>query len=249
MKRFIPALACALAACRSPEFPPYLDQEGDPCRSSQKFCADDETARVCVDGAWAIRSCDELCADVGPKMLSEGCVTTPIEDCVCTPEPGACVPGSTLCESDTQLSYCALANAEVIDTSTSQSMHDLRMFRNRLVHAPTENLPEQEVTSRAEELGELTLQLQDLLAPPALTWRDEIQATLQNLGGEGTLAQIYYEGISNTTTRELPKTWKSCVRYTLQLNSSDTKTYARHGSGTDIFKRVDKGLWAIREAS
>jgi hypothetical protein len=44
-------------------------------------------------------------------MLSEGCVETvvdgwPSEACVCVPAPGACLPGSSSCESDTALGYC-----------------------------------------------------------------------------------------------------------------------------------------------
>jgi hypothetical protein len=92
--------------CAEPQGPPLLDQEGDPCRAIQARCVDDETARECVDGTWSDQDCEQSCAEKGPAMLSEGCQETPIEGCVCVPDPGACAPGSTACESDAALGYC-----------------------------------------------------------------------------------------------------------------------------------------------
>lgn len=97
-------LACA-TACADPP-PPLLDDEGDPCRASYSVCVDDELVRECIDEIWTIRTCEESCAEQGPAMLSDGCAETPVEGCVCVPEPGACAPGSTACESDTTLGYC-----------------------------------------------------------------------------------------------------------------------------------------------
>lgn len=107
MRTFVATIVLlALTACADPERAPRLNQEGDPCRASQAICVDDETARECIDGSWTDQDCDETCVERGPAMLSEGCQETPIEGCVCVPEPGACAPGSTACESDAALGYC-----------------------------------------------------------------------------------------------------------------------------------------------
>jgi hypothetical protein len=57
----VAAVGCGAA---EDEYPPLLDQAGDPCRASHALCVDDETARECIDGTWTDRSCDEadLCA-------------------------------------------------------------------------------------------------------------------------------------------------------------------------------------------
>jgi hypothetical protein len=99
-------LACC-ACGPEDEYPPLLDQAGDPCRSPYPSCLDDEMVRECVDNVWVDRSCEESCAELGPAMLSIGCVIDgPLESCACVPEPGACAPATTACESDTELGYC-----------------------------------------------------------------------------------------------------------------------------------------------
>lgn len=106
--RLAAILAFACCGC-SPEdeYPPLLDQAGDPCRNPYPMCLDDETVRECLDGVWVDRSCEASCADLGPAMQSMGCVVDgPLESCACVPEPGACAPGSMACESDNELGYC-----------------------------------------------------------------------------------------------------------------------------------------------
>lgn len=89
------------------EYPPLLDQAGDHCRTDLAMCLDNDTVRECVDGIWTDRGCEESCATLGPAMLSMGCVADgSIDGCVCAPEPGACAPGSTACESNNELGYC-----------------------------------------------------------------------------------------------------------------------------------------------
>lgn len=89
---------------------PPLDQEGEPCRASYKICLAEERVRECIDETWVDRACDESCLDQGPAMISLGCeevsVDNPIEGCACAPVPGACAPGDTMCESETQIIYC-----------------------------------------------------------------------------------------------------------------------------------------------
>lgn len=105
-------LLLALVACTDddPGLPLRLDQEGDPCRSAHGICLDEEEVRECIDNAWVDRSCAESCAERGPAMISTGCAEVDleilIEGCQCIPAPGACEPGDTNCESETQVSYC-----------------------------------------------------------------------------------------------------------------------------------------------
>jgi hypothetical protein len=86
--------------------PPLLNEEGDPCRPARVFCIDEEAALECVDWVWTVRSCEQSCAEIGPAMLSAGCHGPPDEGCACTPEPGACDPGSTACESESEIGHC-----------------------------------------------------------------------------------------------------------------------------------------------
>lgn len=104
MTRLAPILLLLSACAESP--PELLIDEGDPCRATYSVCIDDELVRECVDEVWTVRTCEDSCAEQGPAMLSEGCAETPTEGCVCVPEPGACAPGSTACESDNTLGYC-----------------------------------------------------------------------------------------------------------------------------------------------
>lgn len=102
-----------LVACEGPgdTDSPLLDQVGDPCRAIHSVCVDPDTARECLDGVWTDIGCGQSCSSRGPAMISEGCAETtvdgwPVEGCVCEPEPGACAPGTTACESDTEIGYC-----------------------------------------------------------------------------------------------------------------------------------------------
>lgn len=75
----------------------------------------------------------------------------------------------------------------------------------------------------------------------AQNWRDEVKNALQHLGGEADLEEIY-NYISKNSTRELPESWKPIIRWTLQVNSADTSSFAgKH----NIFKWIKKGRWAL----
>ncbi len=110
MKLRVALLWLATAACEAGESPaPLLEQPGDPCRTSASWCVDEERALECIEGVWTERSCEQSCSERGPKLQAEGCAPDPdtlLDGCVCVPEPGACAPGATQCESDTQLRYC-----------------------------------------------------------------------------------------------------------------------------------------------
>lgn len=76
-------------------------------------------------------------------------------------------------------------------------------------------------------------------------WRTEIRNAIQALGGEAELADIYTYVLSHTK-RDLPNSWPQIIRYTIQTNSSDSASFkGKH----DIFKKIGKGRWSIRNGS
>lgn len=72
-------------------------------------------------------------------------------------------------------------------------------------------------------------------------WVDDICRALKNLGGKATLNQIYDE-VSKIRQGPLPKMWQHIIQDTIYQHSSDTKKF----QGKDLFRKVDKGVWAIR---
>lgn len=137
-----------------------------------------------------------------------------------------------------------LLQEEMIDTKVGKEILSIHALRNQLVHDAARPIPESDVKSGIDSLTAINALLQEVSHPPTLTWRDEISMALRSLGGQGTLREIY-DRIQATTTRDLPENWKACIRYTIQLNSSDTETF-QHGSGTDVFQRIGRGLWKLR---
>lgn len=144
--------------------------------------------------------------------------------------------------SSIQEAIAALSEEEFLDIATAQKADEMRKLRHRLVHDAGGQLQEQDIETQTGQLKQLSARLQHLLHPA--TWKKEIAAALDTLGGEGSLADIY-ETIHRTTARDLPENWKSCIRYNLQLNSSDTETFSR-GSGEDLFQKVGRGRWKLR---
>ena len=89
-------------ACGEGAPTPLLDI-GDPCRSAAEICVDDELVEVCEDEVWAIVSCDQLCAELGPAWIGGGCD----DSCVCTPaDPNGCTPGASTCVDDDRVGTC-----------------------------------------------------------------------------------------------------------------------------------------------
>jgi hypothetical protein len=74
------------------------------------------------------------------------------------------------------------------------------------------------------------------------TWVDDIIQALKNLGGQATLNQIYNE-VKSIRTIPLPISWQANIREYIESHSSDSKRF----KGKDYFKKVDKGVWALRE--
>ncbi|HEV7378029.1 MAG TPA: hypothetical protein VGN95_25335 [Pyrinomonadaceae bacterium] len=109
-------------------------------------------------------------------------------------------------------------------------------FRNRLVHGSEVEITEQEI-------GSYIIRLESLTRALRRSWKDEVVNTLTALGGRASLQEIY-DYIENNTSRKLPSTWDSAVRKTLQEYSSDTDAYKE--SREDLFKHLEKGVWALR---
>lgn len=129
-----------------------------------------------------------------------------------------------------------LREKDIIDDELLQEGLSLIQFRNRLVHDINPTFSEQEIRNiipRVEEYSDLLTR----------SWKDEIVNALSSLGGEASLAEIY-DYIASNSHRNLPKTWQATVRYTLQLNSSDTDTFRK--GGNDLFKHLGKGQWGLR---
>jgi hypothetical protein len=77
----------------------------------------------------------------------------------------------------------------------------------------------------------------------ASDWRTEVRNAIQALGGEADLSQIY-DYVGKHPSRNLPTSWRDIIRWTLQVNSSDSPAYS---GKADVFRRVSKGRWALRQ--
>lgn len=74
------------------------------------------------------------------------------------------------------------------------------------------------------------------------TWVEDIIQALINLGGQASLAQIYEE-VKKIRIEPLPETYKASIRERIEAHSSDSSNF----KGKDHFRKVDKGVWALRE--
>ena len=93
----------ALPACAAVE-PTDHDGIGDPCRSPSSFCYDDASEQRCEDHAWAVASCETVCAERGPAWVANGCD----EVCGCVlANPKGCTPGETACADEDSVSVCS----------------------------------------------------------------------------------------------------------------------------------------------
>jgi hypothetical protein len=74
------------------------------------------------------------------------------------------------------------------------------------------------------------------------TWVEDIVQALENLGGRAPLSQIYAE-VKRIRKEPLPRTYTASIRERIESHSSDSKSF----KGKDIFKKVDRGVWALRD--
>lgn len=78
------------------------------------------------------------------------------------------------------------------------------------------------------------------------TWRNEVIEAIREIGGQGTLSQIY-AAVQSRASRQLPPSWQAIVRRELEYNSADSQS---HQKKHDLFYSVDgigAGVWGLRE--
>ena len=73
------------------------------------------------------------------------------------------------------------------------------------------------------------------------TWIEDIGRAITNYGGQATLTQIYDE-VKRIRQGPLPKMWQHIIQDTIYQRSSDTQKF----QGNDLFRKVDKGVWSLR---
>lgn len=76
-------------------------------------------------------------------------------------------------------------------------------------------------------------------------WRNDVVIALKNIGGQGSLSEIY-EAVRSSREGILPRTWEAIVRRELEYNSSDSESYKHR---YDLFRSVNgigSGVWALR---
>jgi hypothetical protein len=83
------------------------------------------------------------------------------------------------------------------------------------------------------------------------TWRDDVRAALERLGGKAHLGKIYDQVhmIRRTAGRSIPPSLEAVVRRTLEDHSSDSEAYR---GVLDLFWMAEgkgAGVWALRELS
>ncbi|MEM6993353.1 MAG: hypothetical protein AAF721_22765 [Myxococcota bacterium] len=104
------ALALALGGCKEDGPPaPQYTEEGDPCHTDfGKRCVDDGQVFHCVERAWTVSSCGELCVARGPAFVGGACVVGEyVEDCECAlADPEGCMPGELRCTDSETIGEC-----------------------------------------------------------------------------------------------------------------------------------------------
>jgi hypothetical protein len=76
-------------------------------------------------------------------------------------------------------------------------------------------------------------------------WVDDVVSALRELGGQAPLYKIYrsVEIKRSGEGRKLPEKLEETIRRTIQDHSSDS----RGRRGPDLFKKVSRGVWRLRE--
>lgn len=129
-----------------------------------------------------------------------------------------------------------LKTDKTIDTEYHSIIRNLRTVRNNLVHNFGADIEEKRnLDNYLQMLTSLNTELQS-------SWKDEVLQALKNLGGTASLEQIY-EYIHNNMHRALTSSWKSSIRKTIYLYSSDTEIF---NGKEDLFKKEKKGIWSLR---
>lgn len=77
-----------------------------------------------------------------------------------------------------------------------------------------------------------------------MRWVDDIVTALKRLGGQASLDEIYRttKDIRQAAGRSLTPKWQATIRRTLEDHSSDSANYRAE----NLFRIVDRGIWALR---
>lgn len=129
-----------------------------------------------------------------------------------------------------------LVKNNVISSNEFAQYREIFHFRNMLVHGRVMNQDEETIKLHINKIKHLLSNLN-------MSWKNELVAVLTHFGGKATLTQIY-EFIENNSNRNLSSNWKAVVRRTLQMHSSDTRTFK---GGEDLFKHVESGVYHLRD--
>lgn len=74
------------------------------------------------------------------------------------------------------------------------------------------------------------------------TWVEDIVQALKDLGGKGSLREIY-DQVSLIRKEPMPPTWESSIRERIEAHSRDSKNFR----GKHYFVKLDKGEWALSD--
>lgn len=77
-----------------------------------------------------------------------------------------------------------------------------------------------------------------------MTWKEELQSALENLGGEAPLFEIYAY-IEQHTDRVLPDSWKAVIRGIIERCSSDSAAYDGQENLFYSAKGLGEGIWGL----
>lgn len=80
-----------------------------------------------------------------------------------------------------------------------------------------------------------------------MTWKEEIVAAFEALGGVASYTQLY-QYIEDNTSRKLTSQWKATVRREIENHSKDSDNYINNKP--DLFgsaKGIGKGVWMLRQ--
>lgn len=79
-----------------------------------------------------------------------------------------------------------------------------------------------------------------------MTRKEEVIVALNQMGGQGTLKEIY-DKVAEITQKDIPKSFEAIIRGTLEKNSSDSDAFAGKNDLFYIVNEKGKGKWGLRE--
>lgn len=80
--------------------------------------------------------------------------------------------------------------------------------------------------------------------PLPKSWRDDVFAALENLGGQGALEEIY-DAVANIRSAPLPANWQAIIRKELEIHSTDSQAFRGEAALYQSVDGIGKGVWAL----